>query len=378
MTTLKYCPICDSTEYTSALNFTLALGTDIQVVEHPLHKVECSNCGAIRTLNLNFLSGFYDNYKKLDADVHSTMLLNDTPLPFSELIFQWINKFSSRHKNVLEIGCGHGKLLDKFSSSNGNINIEGIEPAQSCFLNMSEYLKTKIHHDNFEAFETHKKYDLIYSVNVFEHLVNPKAYLEKCKKMLHKNGTIIIICPSQVKFNYDCVFIDHLIHVLPEHMRMMTEQSGLTLKKYENGFGNYHFATLYAISHNHSEAKEKNSFRPCFQKINNIQSIHTLFATVNRFCLENRDVVVFSYGEITQVIKTYTNLNDFVNIYIDDYKTEASLGDTIVTIEKALDENLLADKVLLLLCNPYINGLILARLNEPQKHIKVYNPLMHL
>lgn len=378
MTTFQFCPICDSTKYNSALNFNTALGTDIKQVRSPLHKVECSNCGAIRTLDLSFLTGFYDSYKKEDADTHSIMLLNDTQLPFSELVFQWVNKFASQYQSVLEIGCGHGKLLEKFLTFDSNIKIEGVEPAQNCFLSMSDKLKSKIYHCNFDEFETSQKYDLIYSVNVFEHLVNPKAYLEKCKSMLNKGGSIVIICPSQVKFNYDCVFIDHLIHVLPEHIKMMTEQTGLTLQEYENGFGNYQFASLYVISHAHSNEEAKGRFIPSFEKINNIQSIQRLFTSVNKFCLENKNIVVFSYGEITQVIKMYTNLSDFVCTYIDDYKKEACLGDTIVTIKDALDENLLKDNVLLLLCNPYINDSILAQLDNPQKNIKVYNPLIDL
>ena len=41
-----------------------------------------------------------------------------------------------------------------------------------------------------------KKYDVIYSVNVFEHLLNWKLYLDKTKEWLKPNGINIILCPN--------------------------------------------------------------------------------------------------------------------------------------------------------------------------------------
>ena len=52
-------------------------------------------------------------------------------------------------------------------------------------------------------FKPKKKYDIIYSVNVFEHLLNWKLYLDKTKEWLKPNGKLIIGLDFY-KENTDC------------------------------------------------------------------------------------------------------------------------------------------------------------------------------
>ena len=50
-----------------------------------------------------------------------------------------------------------------------------------------------------------KKYDIIYSVNVFEHLSNWKLYLKKTNEWLNPEGLNIILCPNY-SFPYESHF----------------------------------------------------------------------------------------------------------------------------------------------------------------------------
>ncbi len=133
--------------------------------------------------------------------------IGDAKFGFNELHMYFNN---AKRLDVLEVGCGLGILLASLKEKYPNLNVEGIEPYKAGFyrLRAAKALipkQIKVHNLNFENFKTHKKYDIIYSVNVFEHLANWKLYLEKAKEWLKPDGIIIILCPNY-SFPYESHF----------------------------------------------------------------------------------------------------------------------------------------------------------------------------
>ena len=119
--------------------------------------------------------------------------------------------FNNRKKlNVLEIGCGIGILLACIKTKFPNIKVEGIEPYKGGFkrLKIKKRLIPRdinINNLDFEIFKPEKKYDVIYSVNVFEHLLNWQLYLKKTNEWLKPEGINIILCPNY-SFPYESHF----------------------------------------------------------------------------------------------------------------------------------------------------------------------------
>ena len=119
--------------------------------------------------------------------------------------------FSNNQKyEVLEIGCGIGILLAAIKEKYPNISLEGIEPYKGGFdrLKATKSLipnNIGIKYLKFEDFEPKKKYDIIYSVNVFEHLSDWKLYLDKTEDWLKPKGVNIILCPNY-SFPYESHF----------------------------------------------------------------------------------------------------------------------------------------------------------------------------
>ena len=126
-------------------------------------------------------------------------------------LHQLSNYFNKKKKyEVLEIGCGIGLLLASLKAKYPNIITQGIEPYKGGFdrLKATKNLLPKsinIQYLKFEDFKPKKKYDIIYSVNVFEHLLNWKLYLDKTKEWLKPNGINIILCPNY-SFPYESHF----------------------------------------------------------------------------------------------------------------------------------------------------------------------------
>ena len=113
--------------------------------------------------------------------------------------------------NVLEIGCGSGILLSMMTNKFNSFTFDGIEPLYDGYKSVSELNKiindtgVKIENVAYEAYKTKKKYDLIYCINVFEHVDDWRHFLTTVSGWLNKNGKILILAPNY-SFPYESHF----------------------------------------------------------------------------------------------------------------------------------------------------------------------------
>ena len=130
---------------------------------------------------------------------------NDTWVNEALFGFNHIKEFCNKLKkndNVLEIGCGSGILLNLLAENFKEINFEGIEPFGDGFSSLthlnsiSKENGVSIKNIGYEELSSRYKYDLIFSINVFEHLYDWRNFLEKMSYFLRKGGEIIVLCPN--------------------------------------------------------------------------------------------------------------------------------------------------------------------------------------
>lgn len=150
-------------------------------------------------------------YMKKDLSIFlekiNSLNINNSDIWVNEALFGFhhIKEFCKKLKkndNVLEIGCGSGILLNLLSVNFKDINFEGIEPFSNGFSSLpnlnslSRKNGVSIKNIGYEELSTNLKYDLIFCVNVFEHLYDWQKFLEKISFLLKKNGAIIVLCPN--------------------------------------------------------------------------------------------------------------------------------------------------------------------------------------
>lgn len=205
---------------------------------HCLPMSKCNDCGLIQ---VNYSLEFEDIvnlYRAVSDDVY----LSDAEIR-SVSNFQQINQLiesSKINKNdILEIGCGGGHTLSKFSSSFKNI--KGIEPSKTLFKAAKEILGGDVENCSFETFVPSKKYDCILAIDVIEHTVSPAAFMRFISDHLKRRGIAIIVTPNSdsiaariLKKRWWHIRPPHLYYFNERSFRILSENNDLTISKSKN------------------------------------------------------------------------------------------------------------------------------------------------
>lgn len=105
--------------------------------------------------------------------------------------------------SVLEIGSGPGILLAAASERFPQLSFTGVEPIQDGFSASTailERLSTELHIDvrrsGYEMLEGDDRYDVIFLINVFEHLPDWRHFLGFVERRLAPRGRCVVYCPN--------------------------------------------------------------------------------------------------------------------------------------------------------------------------------------
>ena len=160
-------------------------------------------------LNLEILKKKY--LKNFHNDENfCNFVLTDVMFGFPEIYS--ILKKNNKIKSVLEIGSGTGILLNELKFFFPHIEFKGVDPNESGYYRYKEVYdslegrKFEIENVQIEKFSSNNKFDLIFSINVFEHVRDWMKYIEQTNVLLKENGMNVIFCP-----NYDFPYEPHFV-----------------------------------------------------------------------------------------------------------------------------------------------------------------------
>ncbi len=120
--------------------------------------------------------------------------------------------------DILEIGCGDGRYLYQLKKLGANVM--GIDPCPFSTFAKNE-LKIPIKRQFFDRNAFDKKFDIIYSKNVLEHIKYPIRFLRDCFHLLKKGGFLLSNVPN-CTLQLDIGDPGMMLH---EHINYFTKQS---------------------------------------------------------------------------------------------------------------------------------------------------------
>ena len=166
---------------------------------------------------------------------------------YNNYIFNWISEVKSN--KILDFGAGNGEYCNRFNKN----DITAIE--------IDDSLRESINCNSFSSIEelTNNRFNLIYSLNVLEHIENDGAIVVGFDSLLESKGIIKILVPArQELFSQMDINVGHFRRYDIKKLQVLFDNNKyeITECKYFDFLG--YFATLaYKLIDNSGEIDSK-------------------------------------------------------------------------------------------------------------------------
>jgi SAM-dependent methyltransferase len=227
MAALNRCLICQSSDTAPLLNARDHLtGDDFQVFV-------CKQCGGAFTTPMpenleRYYPPSYRDYR-----------------PWSRRIFEFMYRLQTRRwsRNIgapgfaLEIGCGHGWMLNALRSHGWRVCGTERNPASARFATKELHLPVVV--GDLSALHAAPTFDLMIMHHVLEHLSDPQEMLRQCAERLKDSGTLIVAVPNRASWQFRAsgaqwFHLDvprHLSHFTPACLERICASAGLRVAR---------------------------------------------------------------------------------------------------------------------------------------------------
>lgn len=180
-------------------------------------------------LNNFYSQKYYQNNLGHYSNVYSDKELMYFEM-YSSIIETLIEKYN--YKDVIDVGCGEGFLISYLKKK--KYNVTGLDFSKDGLKqnpNIENDVIVGDIYDNInKLFKNNKKYDLVILNNVLEHVIDPKDLLINIKKIINKDGILIIKVPNDFsklqKYLYNNKYVEKKFWVYPpEHLSYFSYDS---------------------------------------------------------------------------------------------------------------------------------------------------------
>ena len=145
-----------------------------------------------------------------------------------------IKKKYGNKKNILEVGCNDGTLLNDL---NKNFNVIGVDPAKN-FRFIHKKRKLKVIYDHFGKNFLNKKneeyFDIIIGINVFAHFKKVSESFKTINKLLNDEGRFLFevayAVPTLFSGNFDTVYHEHVFNHTITGLKSMLSNAGFEIE----------------------------------------------------------------------------------------------------------------------------------------------------
>lgn len=314
---MHYCPLCLSKEIvliTTSMPFSMR--SDGLILNESLKKYHCFACGGMTGDNTQNSAPYRRTNGKSSYDIkrHEAIAIG-----ISKLISSLTNEKSP---NILEIGGASFETASQLKKLNDNYKIYALEPhPENDSYKSIKNINTLI--TSIEKFETKIKYDFIFSNNVIEHIADTRNFLINSKKLLKKNGILIVCCPTQKFVSNEILFTDHLYHLTTNSISKCCDDLDLTVIAENNSTWDP-FTHIFLIINKNKENKNIhhniNTKSLYLNRINLLLKWSKQDGDVRNKIKSQDSLYIYGAGEFTQLISCYLpeTFRRAKEIYVDD------------------------------------------------------------
>ena len=183
----KYCEFCGKDQkgvfYSRGSNYTV---------------LKCKNCGILWSDPLT-----NEDYEKLiNSDYFGEDIYLSKEKNQKERFREQINKviklsdpaLKKDKIRILDIGSGLGFFLDVCEEE--GLDCEGCDINEKA-VNYSNRNRNRARLGTADSFYTDRSFDIIFALNLIEHIPHPKEFVEQCRRILKPGGLLVLETPIQ-------------------------------------------------------------------------------------------------------------------------------------------------------------------------------------
>lgn len=199
-----------------------------EVIQEPLSRCSCLICGYCfhaRQLTTDEVDGFYTADYTVQR-VNETTSSSRAEAVLDLILAAWGSRLDPA--SALEIGCGAGSLLTKLSEQWPAALVQGLEPAPR-LSTLAREQGHEVHSAGLLDYDSPDRFQLICSVNVMEHFVDPVPALEKIASLLAPGGLYVQVTPDGDLPGLELLFFDHVSSFSSSSLERLADRSGLSL-----------------------------------------------------------------------------------------------------------------------------------------------------
>lgn len=157
--------------------------------------------------------------------------------PIAPKVFNFCREVVDLPAEVLDIGCGFGSLLQSFRQ--GGYQVVGVEQSAHRAHQVNTSVGIECHNlgiRNLAAGNLNRRFDLVISNHVLEHLFDPNVYFEALRTLLKPGGYAYIAVPDLHNGEYLPQFFHSALHLsgfTPQALEQLAAKHGFRTVKLE-------------------------------------------------------------------------------------------------------------------------------------------------
>jgi len=203
------------------------------ILDRPLAKAQCARCGFVQRTRDRFV-GESDYYAERYASYYARPGATTYDAERYRVMAEWIGASiaNSAPAKILDVGCGAGWAMDALRRVYPAATIEGIEPSianAEAARGRGLSVRTGTLDEDLRPSTGDDGYDLVYSINVLQHVLDPVAFLRGIAERLHPRGRAVLILPDATRPTNEILWADHNFSFEPRHVATVADRAGLAV-----------------------------------------------------------------------------------------------------------------------------------------------------
>ena len=200
--------------------------------KYPLSLLVCNDCKLVQTDSVIDPRLLFEDYRYLSSVGLSNHFKN-----VADILNE---RYSVNNKDILEIGCNDGVLLEPLSKLGARV--VGVDPAVNVVrLATDKGLKVYneyFNYENFKGDDFKNKYDLVIANNTFAHIIDIQSVIDGITHVLKSNGDFIFevhYLKSLIEGKqWDNVYHEHIFYYSITAINNMFKKYDMTVVDFED------------------------------------------------------------------------------------------------------------------------------------------------